>query len=162
MKIRKDGILIQTAVDCINFVGPDFDVTAAGSGEAIVEHLPITTLPEQGGAPSSATDAGKVFTLDIGGITELFYIDSSGNLTQLTNGGTTAQNIFFAVSTAAAVPGQTVFSVPATATAILTFKINGVDTTAFTFSSPSVTYNPALGGYVIQAGDVVTILYYGQ
>ncbi|KKL10591.1 hypothetical protein LCGC14_2554300, partial [marine sediment metagenome] len=34
-------------------------------------------------------------------------------------------------------------------------------TTAFTFSSPSVTYLPGAGGYDIQDGDVVTILFYG-
>jgi len=162
LRIKKDDILVESMVTCINIIGPDLQVTSPGPGEVDIEHLPVTCFPEQSSAPTAVPDAGKVFTLEIGGSTELFYIDNSGNLTQLTNNGTTVQNIFFAISTSAAVPGQTVFSVPASASAILTFKINGVDTTAFTFSSPSVTYNPVLGGYVIQAGDVVTILYYGQ
>lgn len=162
LRVKKDNILIEAMVTCINIIGPDLSVTSPGPGEVNIEHLPFTCFPEQTSAPAAVTESGKVFTLDVGGTTELFYIDNSGNITQLTNNGITIQNVFFAVSTSAAVPGQTVFSVPASASAILTFKINGVDTTAFTFSSPSVTYNPVLGGYVIQAGDVVTILYYGQ
>lgn len=159
LEIRKDGALIQTAVDCINFIGPDLSVVSMPDC-VDVEHLPVTTLPEQGGAPPSLPNAGKVFTLDIGGITELFYIDDSGNVIQLTNNGSTTQNIFLAVSTFNAVAGQTVFSVPVSAKAVLTVKINGLDTLNYTFTSPSVTYDPVGGGYFIQSGDEVTVIYY--
>jgi len=148
-------------VTCINIIGPDLQVTSPGPGEVDIEHLPFTCLPEQTSAPAAVAEAGKVFTLDVGGITELYYMDDSGILIQLTNNGVTVQNIFLAISTASAVPGQTIFSLPPTTKAVLTVKVNGVDTTAWTFTSPSVTYIPALGGYVIQGGDVVTILYYG-
>ncbi len=161
LRIKKDDILVESMVTCINLIGPDLQVTSPGPGEVDIEHLPFTCLPEQSSAPTAVPEAGKVFTLDIGGITELFYIDDSGTLIQLTNNGISIQNVFFAVSTSSASADQTVFSVPATAISILAFKINGVDTTAFTFSSPSVTYLPGVGGYDIQDGDVVTILFYG-
>lgn len=159
LEIRKDGALIQTAVECINFIGPDLSVVAT-PGCVDVEHLPITTLPEQGGAPAPVPDSGRVFTLDIGGITELFYIDDAGNVVQLTNNGSTTQNIFLVASTFSAVAGQTVFSVPVSAKAVLTVKINGLDTLNYTFTSPSVTYDPVGGGYFVQSGDEVTVIYY--
>lgn len=162
LRIKKDGVLVQTAVDCIDFLGPDLDVVAGGAGEVSVEHLEYTTLPEQTSAPPAASDSGRIFTLEISGVTELFYRDDSGDIIQLTSNGVTAQNIFLAVSTTNAVPGQTVFPIPTTAKAVLTVKVNGVDTTAWTYTHPSVTYIPALGGYTIQSGDVVSILYYGQ
>lgn len=159
LEVRKDGVLIQTAVECLNFIGPDLSVVSMPDCVDI-EHLPYTTLPEQGGAPTPVPDAGRVFTLDIGGITELFYIDDSGNVIQLTNNGSTTQNIFLSVSTFSAVAGQTIFSVPVSAKAVLTVKINGLDTLNWTFSSPSVTYDPVGGGYYIQSGDEVTVIYY--
>ena len=125
MKIRKDGTLIQTMVDNINFIGPDLEVTTPGAGEVDVEHLPITTFPEQTSAPGAVAETGKIFTLDVSGSTELFYIDDSGNLVQLTNQGNTVQNVFIAVSTASAVPGQTIFSLPPSANAVLAVKVNG-------------------------------------
>jgi len=161
LKIKKDNILVQTMVDCINFIGPDLDVTTAGPGNVNVEHLPITTLPEQITSPSFSSQTGKIYTLDVGGNTELFYIDDNGKITQLTNNGTTNQNIFLDVTTLNAVAGQTVFSLPSTAKDVLSLKINGVDSTAWSFSSPSLTYFPIAGGYTIQAGDVVTVLFYG-
>ncbi len=163
LKVKKNNILIQTAVDCINIVGPDLEVTAGGPGEVTIEHLPYTTLPEQTIPPAPPVgDVGRVFTGDVSGVTELFYMDDSGDIVQITNNGVTVQNIFLNISTSSAVPGQTIFSLPGTARAVVSTKVNGVDTTAWTFTSPSVTYIPAAGGYVIQMGDVVTILYYGQ
>lgn len=41
-------------------------------------------LPEQASAPAAKTDAGKVYTKDVGGVTELFYIDSAGTEYQIT------------------------------------------------------------------------------
>jgi len=161
LRVKKDNVLVEAMVTCINVIGPDLSVTSPGPGEVDIEHLPVTCLPEQTSAPAAVPEAGKVFTLDVGGITELFYMDDSGTLIQLTNNGVTTQNVFLAVSTSSAVPGQVVFSLPSSAKAVLSVKVNGVDTTAWTFTSPSVTYNPVLGGYVIQGGDVVTILYYG-
>jgi len=122
--------------------------------------LPFTCLPEQASAPPAVSEAGKVFTLDVGGVTELFCRDDSGNIIQITNNGSTIQNIFLNISTSSAVSGQTIFSLPATTKAVLTVKVNGVDTTAWSFTSPSVTYFPVGGGYTIQTGDVVTVLYY--
>lgn len=162
LKILKNGTLIQTMVDSINFIGPDLEVTTPGTGEVDVEHLPITSLPEQTSAPSLTSETGKVFTLDVSGTTELFYLDNTGDLIQLTNQGNTIQNVFIAVSTASAVSGQTIFSLPSSANAVLAVKVNGVDTIHWTFTSPSVTYLPIPASYTIQTGDVVTVLYYGQ
>jgi len=160
LEIRKDGALIQTAVECINFTGPDIEVTSM-PGCVDVEHLPITTLPEQALAPLPTADAGKIFTLEINGATELFYLDDNNNAVQLTNQGSTAQNIFLSVATFNAVAGQTVFTVPATAKAVIAVKINGLDTVHWTFTSPSVTYQPIPAGYIVEVGDMVSVVYYG-
>ncbi|RLG29497.1 hypothetical protein DRN98_08325 [Methanosarcinales archaeon] len=50
------------------------------------EHKKVT-LREQSADPSSSSDKGILYTKDVGGVTELFYIDSSGNVKQLTSGG---------------------------------------------------------------------------
>lgn len=160
LRIKKDNILVESMVNCINLIGTDLQVTSPSPGIVDIEHLPYTTLSEQSSAPASTTETGKVFTLDISGITELFYIDDSGDIVQITNNGSTVQNIFLNTSTSNAVSGQTVFSLPATTKAVLTVKVNGVDTIAWTFTSPSVTYFPAGGGYTIQSGDIITVLYY--
>ena len=49
-------------------------------------HNPLT-LDELGYDPSVIPDTGFVFTKDIAGIAELFYMDDAGNITQLTGGG---------------------------------------------------------------------------
>ena len=159
LEIRKDGVTITTMASCINFNGPDFSVVDAGAC-VNVEHLPVTTLPEQSSTPVTVVDAGRIFTLEIGGRIELFYVDDVGNVTQLTTEGSTPQNIFLHVATTNAVAGQTIFSLPTTAKDILTVKINGVDTVAFTFTSPTLTYIPSASNYTIQTGDEVVILFY--
>jgi len=50
------------------------------------EHKQLT-MPEQAADPSNVADKGFVYTKDVDGITELFYEDSDGNVTQLTSGG---------------------------------------------------------------------------
>lgn len=45
------------------------------------------TLLEQGTDPTYIANTGFVYTKDVGGVTELFYEDSSGFVTQLTSGG---------------------------------------------------------------------------
>jgi len=50
------------------------------------EHKKVT-LREQSADPSSSSDKGILYTKDVDGVTELFYIDSSGNVKQLTSGG---------------------------------------------------------------------------
>ena len=45
------------------------------------------TLLEQSSAPTNAADKGLLYTLDSGGVTELYYKDSAGNATQLTVAG---------------------------------------------------------------------------
>ena len=98
--------------------------------------------------------------MEVDGITELFYLDDQDNITQLSNNGSTPQNVKLFVSSGNAIAGQTVFSVPPTTKAVITVKVNGVDTTAWTYSHPSVTYDPIAGGYYIQSGDVVSVIYY--
>jgi hypothetical protein len=159
LEVRKDGVTVATMVDCLNFKGPDLEITS-GPGCVSIEHLPVTTLPEQGSNPSAVPDSGRLFTKEISGITELFYIDDSGNIIQITNNGSTVQNIYLHISTASATAGQTIFPLPATAKAVLTVKINGVDTIGWTYTPTNVTYNPTVGGYVIQNGDIVTAIYY--
>lgn len=45
------------------------------------------TLIEQASDPANAANTGFTYTKDVGGVTELFYEDSSGNVTQITVGG---------------------------------------------------------------------------
>ncbi len=45
------------------------------------------TLLEQSADPTAAANTGFVYAKDVGGITELFYEDSSGNVIQVTNNG---------------------------------------------------------------------------
>ena len=45
------------------------------------------TLLEQGSDPSNAANTGFVYSKDVSGITELFYEDSAGTVTQLTQNG---------------------------------------------------------------------------
>ena len=44
-------------------------------------------LKEQASDPSNESDKGILYTKDVGGVTELFYEDSDGNVKQLTTGG---------------------------------------------------------------------------
>jgi len=52
------------------------------------------TLLEQAGDPITATNTGFAYTKDVGGVTELFYKDSGGNVLQLTNAGSIAGTNF--------------------------------------------------------------------
>ena len=45
------------------------------------------TLLEQSGDPTLAANTGFFYTKDVGGVTEVFYMDSSGAVTQITSGG---------------------------------------------------------------------------
>jgi hypothetical protein len=60
-------------------------------------HLQVT-LKEAAGDPTNIANYGIVYTKDDGaGVTELFFIDSAGTVTQLTNGGHAATPILFPV-----------------------------------------------------------------
>jgi len=54
----------------------------AGTGEVRIDGEAIR-LTEQSGDPGSTTNAGKVYTKDVAGITELFYQRSDGTVVQL-------------------------------------------------------------------------------
>lgn len=45
------------------------------------------TLIEQSSDPSAVANRGFLYTKDVGGITELFYRDSAGTVTQVTSNG---------------------------------------------------------------------------
>ena len=68
---------------------------AAAVNSALVDHLAETTgfhrkvsLTPLGADPSTVLNEGFVYTKDVGGITELFYMDEDGTVTQLTDDGT--------------------------------------------------------------------------
>lgn len=50
----------------------------------------VYEYPEQGSNPSPIANVGQVYTREVAGRTELFYIDDAGNVTQLTNVGSVA------------------------------------------------------------------------
>lgn len=68
-----------------NNIGADETITIASDG--------YLKLPEQSVNPAYTTNNGFIFSKDVSGITELFYIDSSGNVTQLTSDGYLATNL---------------------------------------------------------------------
>jgi len=47
----------------------------------------VLQLPAQGSPPAAEPDIGSVFTMNVNGVTELFYVDSSGNVIQITSNG---------------------------------------------------------------------------
>ncbi|KKM75864.1 hypothetical protein LCGC14_1385890, partial [marine sediment metagenome] len=160
LEIRKDGFTIELLATCLNFKGEDL-LVSSGTGCVDIEHASFTTLTEQGSTPSTLADAGRIYTFDVGGITELFYIDNTGNTIQITNGGSTVQNVFVDITTTNATNNQTAFALPSEAKQVITMKINGVDTSSWTFLAPTLTYVPAGQNYSVKAGDEITILYYG-
>lgn len=74
------SMALDTADDVQVYYLPD-----SSAGDSQVTSL--LTLTERGAAPSATANTGKLFALDAGGITELFYIDSSGNIIQFTENG---------------------------------------------------------------------------
>jgi hypothetical protein len=57
--------------------------TFLGSGEVTIDGDALT-LTEQAGDPGATANAGKLYTKDDSGTTELYYQDSGGSVTQLT------------------------------------------------------------------------------
>jgi len=49
-------------------------------------HVQVT-LEEQGAAPGNLTNKGRLYTLDVSGLTELHYIDAAGTAFQITKNG---------------------------------------------------------------------------
>ena len=50
----------------------------------------VVTLKEQSSDPSPIVSAGRLYTKKVNGIIELFYINGSGNIAQLTHNGSTS------------------------------------------------------------------------
>lgn len=63
----------------------EVDHSFAGDSED-GEHKKIT-FKEQTGDPATVTDKGYLYTKDVGGVSELFWKDENGNVTQITSGG---------------------------------------------------------------------------
>lgn len=68
-------------------------------GGVDVEEANKLQLIEQGADPTQVADRGIVYTKDAAGITELFYIDSAGNVTQVTSGGAPSINYWQRIGT---------------------------------------------------------------
>ena len=54
---------------------------------------PIYWAQEQAGDPANIADTGIIYTKDVAGVTELFYEDDAGNVTQITGGGTLTHSL---------------------------------------------------------------------
>ncbi len=63
------------------------DHVFGGTGDVDSGKHNKVTLLEQSANPSSAANTGFIYTKDVGGVTELFYEDSAGNVKQITNAG---------------------------------------------------------------------------
>lgn len=60
------------------------DLTFFGSGDVTLADGTQFVIAERVGDPGATLNAGKVYTKDVAGTTELFYQDSAGNVRQLT------------------------------------------------------------------------------
>lgn len=74
------SLALDTADDVQVYYLPD---SSAGSST----NTSVVVLPERESAPATISGSGQLFTLDMGGITELFYKDSEGNIIQFTEAG---------------------------------------------------------------------------
>lgn len=72
---------VDTAQDVPVYYLPDSATLTADVDTSVVN------LTERGSPPADAAGVGKLFTMEVGGITEFFYLDSEGNSIQLTNAG---------------------------------------------------------------------------
>lgn len=55
--------------------------------------------------------------------------------------------------------GQTVFSLPVESQAVIEMSINGIETTSFTFTTPTLTIDPLVLGYAVEVTDEVIFVY---
>lgn len=74
------SMALDTADDVQVYYLPDSSAGSSTDTSAVV-------LNERGSAPSTVAGAFQLFSLDVGGITELFGKDSEGNLIQFTENG---------------------------------------------------------------------------
>lgn len=102
-------------------------ITLGASGNSVIVdsavsqfQAPMIRMPERASDPSNVADTGFVYTKDATGNTELYYRDSTGNVVQITAGGSVNGG------------GGT-----STGTSSLTYEINND-------ASSGVTENPAL------------------
>ena len=65
----------------------DHDIRSDETGITTIGYHTKTTLIEQASAPSNVANTGILYTMDAGGITELYYKDSAGTAKQITNNG---------------------------------------------------------------------------
>jgi hypothetical protein len=74
-----------TTANAITFgnTADDPDFTFQGDGEVIVNGDAVRYV-EQAADPGATANSGKVYTKDVSSVTELFYQDSGGTVTQLT------------------------------------------------------------------------------
>lgn len=63
------------------------------SGTGNVQSL---QLPEQSSVPAAVPNTGTVFTQDVNGITELFFLEDNGNTVQLSSNGLLASAVAIA------------------------------------------------------------------
>jgi hypothetical protein len=75
------SMAVHTSADVPVYYLPDSATLSADVSTDLV------SLVERSGEPSPTANTGKLFTLAVAGITELFYMDSEGNFLQLTNAG---------------------------------------------------------------------------
>lgn len=75
---------IRNAADNAFNIFYEFDET---NGLFIPRNVKHIELIERTGDPTNAANKGFVYTKDVGGVTELFYMDESGNVIQITAGG---------------------------------------------------------------------------
>jgi len=104
-------------------------------------------LAEQVAAPAAVANTGHVYTLDVGGVTELHYVDSAGAITQITGGGTLFHSLQDAYD------DGTIITTTGPLGSVI---INNAQADAS--SCLELTRTLAIGGYALEVNPVMAII----
>lgn len=144
------------------FAGPSsctgLPLSAAGSTASFISLVRndggIIEIKDQVGNPSTVLG---IYTVANGRLPVGMIVESAGS-GEGGGGPTTTTYVEYVTPT----NGQTVFTLPRSATTLLAFSINGMETKYAVLTNPStITFDPVLTGYGIEETDEVMITYNG-
>jgi len=111
----------------------------------------VVSLIEQASDPSNLTNQHKVYSKDVGGVTEIFFRDDSGDIQQITNNG----KLLILATNNAWTKGQAVTELPITYAATITPDASLSNAFRCTLTGNVILDNPTNG----QSGQVVSIRF---
>jgi hypothetical protein len=134
-------------------INSEFENIAVVDGTGAVTGVSVDSL--------AVSDVANV-TIPGGTVGQVLTTDGAGNLSWTTSGGSTVFVATMGSETFTATAGQTVFTLARIPSGNVSISVNGVtlSVTAVTVAGTTVTYVPASnGGYILRAGDRVSITY---